>query len=113
MKSFLARFGSLFSLVLSGFDRLRFRGESRVLNNARGVDRYLYEQKIKSVNFKQYAEELTKRLSSQTEVPARAEGVPIKQFNSPRIDKQESALELPREHGRRDASRWFPQSKVA
>ncbi len=40
---FLARFGSLFSLVLSGFDRLRFRRESRVLNNARGVDRYLYE----------------------------------------------------------------------
>ena len=41
MKSFLSRFGALVRFVLSGFDRLRFCGESRLLNNARGVDSYL------------------------------------------------------------------------
>jgi hypothetical protein len=100
MRSFLARFGSLFSLVLSGFDRLRFRGESRVLNNAKGVDRYLYEQKVKYISFVEHTTDLTKRLSYETEASARAEGVPIKHLDSSRIDKQETCLELAREHGR-------------
>jgi hypothetical protein len=41
MKSFQARFGVLISFVLSSIDRLRFCGESRRLNNVRGVDSYL------------------------------------------------------------------------
>jgi hypothetical protein len=51
MKSFLSRFGALISLVLSGFDRLRFRGEFRGLNNGRGVDSYLYQHKIRYTDF--------------------------------------------------------------
>ena len=100
MKSFLAKFGSLVSLVLSGFDRLRFRGESRVLNNARGAERYMYEQKVRYVDFKKHAEDLTKRLCYETEASARAEGVPIRNLDSPSIDKQETALELAQKHKR-------------
>jgi hypothetical protein len=62
MKSFLARFGHLISFVLSGFDRLRFRGESRRLNNARGLDSYLYQHRIRYVDFPAHAEHLTKTL---------------------------------------------------
>lgn len=38
MKSFLSRFGALILSVLSGFDRLRFRGCSRLLSNPRGAN---------------------------------------------------------------------------
>jgi hypothetical protein len=99
MKSFLAKLGSFVSLVLSGFDRLRFRGESRVLNNAKGVERYLYEQHIKDVDFHKHAEQLTKRLSYETEASARALGVPIKHLNSSSTDKQDVALKLAQTHG--------------
>ena len=51
MHSFLSRFGHLIRFVLSGFDRLRFRGESRFLGNERGVDNYLFQQQIKHVDF--------------------------------------------------------------
>jgi hypothetical protein len=100
MKSFLARFGGLVNFVLSGFDRLRFRGESRVLSNAKGVDRYLYERNVRYVDFHEHAQQLTTRLRCGTEAWAREEGVPLKPLNSPLIDKEATALELARAHGR-------------
>ncbi len=53
VKTFLARFASLIHFVLSGFDRLRFRGESTLLcNRARGgVDSYLYRGTSYYVDF--------------------------------------------------------------
>jgi hypothetical protein len=94
MKSFLCRFGALVSFVLSGFDRLRFCGESRLLNNARGVDSYLYQQHVRYTDFPDHAERLTKTLRSQTEADAEQDGVPLRHLNSPEIDKEAVALEL-------------------
>jgi hypothetical protein len=94
MKSFLARFGQLVSFVLSGFDRLRFCGESRRLNNARGVDSYLYQLKIRYTDFPAHAESLTKTLCTQTEKLAQQQGVPLQHLDSPTIDKEATALEL-------------------
>jgi hypothetical protein len=111
MKSFLFRFGSLISFFLSGFDRLRLRGESRMLNNARGVDSYLYAQKVRYVDFPRHAEELTKTLCVQTERGAKEESVPIKYLNSPAIDKEAVALKLAQEH-ERDSGRVALLSSV-
>jgi hypothetical protein len=44
VKTFLSRFGAFILSVLSGFDRLRFRGTNRLLSNPRGVHSYLYQQ---------------------------------------------------------------------
>ena len=97
MKSFLSRFGALISLVLSGFDRLRFCGDARLLNNARGVDSYLYQQRIRYVDFPQHAEKLTNTLRAQTVALAQEQGVPVRHLNSPEIDKEALALELARQ----------------
>ena len=94
MKSFLSRFGGLISFILTGFDRLRFRGESRRLNNARGVDSYLYQHKIRYTDFPAHAQSLTKTLCEQTEKLAAQQGVPLQHLNSPTIDKETRALEL-------------------
>src|SRR5437016_4488096 len=94
MKSFLLRFGSLISFVLSGFDRLRFRGDATLLSNQRGVDAYLYGQKIRYVDFPKYCQQLTSTLCRQTEKVAKEQGVPLKHLNSPQIDKEATALQL-------------------
>jgi len=99
MRSFLSRFGFLISFVLSGFDRLRFRGESGLLNNARGVDSYLYRQHIRYTEFASHAQSLTERLCAQTKRQAQEEGVPVKDLNSPKIDKEAMALELAQKKG--------------
>jgi hypothetical protein len=98
MKSFLSRFGSFVLFVLSGFDRLRFAGESRLLNHGRGVESYLYQQQILFKDFPAHAERLTRTLRQQTEALAKEQGVPLLPLNSPSTDKEAAALQLAQRH---------------
>ncbi|MFN0135749.1 MAG: hypothetical protein ACKVS9_06480 [Phycisphaerae bacterium] len=100
MNAFLARFSTLIKFVLSGFDRLRFVGESRWLINPRGVDSYLYQQKIRYVDFPNHAFDLTQTLRRKTEQQARDEDVPLRALNHAAADKQAVALELAKTHNR-------------
>jgi hypothetical protein len=98
MKSFLSRFGALVLFTLSGFDRLRFCGESRLLNHARGVQSYCWQQRVLFKDFPEHAEALTKTLRIET---SKNRGdVPLQHLDSPDIDKEATALELARQHGR-------------
>ena len=65
MKSFLSRFGSLVLFVLSGFDRLRLCGESRLLNHALGVQSYLHQQRILFKDYPAHAERLTETFAGK------------------------------------------------
>ena len=100
MKSFLARFGALISFVLSGFDRLRFCGESRLLNHALGAQSYLHQQRILFKDYPDHALDLTQSLRRQTEQRAERDGVPLLHLNSPDTDKEAAALRLAEEHQR-------------
>ena len=94
MNTFLQRFGSLIKFYLSGFDRLRFRGDSCLLNNARGVDSYLFSQQVRYVDFPAHCKRLTDSLCRETERTAERQGVPLRHLNSPSIDKEATALQL-------------------
>src|SRR5215204_5199935 len=94
MKSFLSRFGALVCFVLSGFDRLRLAGDSRLLNHARGVQSYLWQRRVPFKDFPKHAEDLTKALREGTEALAQQQGVPRCYLNSPTIDKEATALQL-------------------
>src|ERR1700689_1161388 len=83
MKSFVLRFGALILSILSGFDRLRFRGCIRLLSNARGVDSYLYQRNLLIKQFPDHAEEVSKSLVHGTEALAKADGYKIHYLNSP------------------------------
>jgi hypothetical protein len=100
MKAFLLRFGAMVSFVLSGFDRLRFCGESRLLNHSMGVQSYLYQQRILFKHFPDHAEALTRTLCRETDDRARRDGVPLAHLNSPDTDKEAVALDLARRHSR-------------
>ena len=97
MKSFLSRFGGLVLFTLTGFDRLRFCGESRLLNHARGVQSYCYQQRLLFTDFPEHAQKLTKTFRDQTAQQLGA--VPFKYLNSPDIDKEAVALDLAQQHG--------------
>lgn len=94
MRSFLSRFGSFVLFVLSGFDRLRLVGESRLLNHGRGVESYLWQQNILFTDFPAHAEYLTNMLRQGTEALANEQGIPLLPLNSPNIDKEATALQL-------------------
>jgi len=96
MKSFLLRFAAVIRFVLSGFDRLRFHGESRLLNHATGVQSYLYQQRILFKDFPAHARQLTESLCQQTEELAAQQEVPLQYLNSPDLDKEAAALALAR-----------------
>ena len=67
MQTFLARFGSKIKGVLSGFDRVRFRGTLRWLASERGLGTYLNVRRILLKDFKGWAMGLTDRIKRATE----------------------------------------------
>lgn len=97
MRSFVSRLGSLLALVLSGFDRARFCGDSRLLNHSLGVQSYCHQQRIKFKDFPDHAESLTKRLRAETF--AQLGNIPVQHLNSPDVDKEAVALGLAQQHG--------------
>jgi hypothetical protein len=99
MKSFISRFGALILSILSGFDRLRFRGCSTLLSNDRGVKSYLYQRELLIKEFPGHIEKLTKSLVLGTEALAKADGDKVHYLNSPNIDKEATALEIAHKRG--------------
>jgi len=99
VKSFLSRFGAFILSVLSGFDRLRFRGCSRLLCNPRGVHSYLYQHDLLIKQYAQHTEQLTRQLTRGTEALAAAEGDRVHYLNSPNSDKEAAALAIAHQRG--------------
>ena len=100
MKSFLSRFAPLILSFLSGFDRLRFRGCSRLLNNPQGVQAsYLYQRHLLIKEFTDHAQKLTKTLVRGTEAMAQADGDKVHYLNSPNSDKEAAALDIAQQRG--------------
>jgi hypothetical protein len=98
MKSFLSRFQSLVLFVLTGFDRLRFCGESRLLNHARGVESYCWQLRLPFIDFPAHAESLTKVLRTKTY--QELGDVPLLHLDRSDIDKEQTALALAHSHGK-------------
>jgi hypothetical protein len=94
VKAFLSRFGSLILAVLSGFDRLRFRGCSRLLCNARGTQSYLYQHGLLFKDYARHTRQLTDTLTRQTEALADDDGDRVHYLNSPNTDKEATALAI-------------------
>src|SRR5438093_2259966 len=99
MKSFVQRFGSWIHGVLSGFDRVRFRGTQRLLANLRGLSRFLSFQNILLKDFMPLAQETTRRIKQQVQEQAAALGRPVVYLNNAHTRKEEVALDLARRYG--------------
>jgi hypothetical protein len=94
VQHFLQRFALLVSGVLSGFDRLVFKGRLPVLYAPKGMECLLSANRVAHKEFKYYAADVTKRIVEAAGIPqAKAKGL-YRYLNSGKIDKEEVAREI-------------------
>jgi hypothetical protein len=99
VKSFIQKLTGLVVGVLSGFDRLMFRGHLRELAYSGGMRRYCNFNGVKLVDFKAHAERLTNRLIEASQAEARRLGRPIEYLNSPQLRKEDHARTIAQRDG--------------
>lgn len=101
MQSFLHRLGGSIYGVLSGFDRIRFRGTQRLIASVRGLSSYLAFRRILLKDFKPYVTQVTEQIVSQVKARSAADGVPIVYVNDSQRSKEELAAALAKKAGGR------------
>lgn len=89
MKSFVQRFAGLILGVLSGWDRLRFRGTKRWLANPKGLFGFLWNRGVLLKDFGAYAEATSKHIRNATEELARTHDRPLHYLASAKKPKEE------------------------
>jgi len=94
MQSFLARQGSEIKGVLSGFDRVRFRGTIRWLSSWQGMMSYLGTVRVPLKGFKEWAMGLTSQIKQATQDLAERAARPLIHLPSSSESKEARALEV-------------------
>jgi hypothetical protein len=99
MKEFNAKFGSQINGVLSGFDRLVFRGHLRGISYVAGMKRYLWANQVLLKSFGEHAEQVTERLKSASLAAAKEQQRPVQYLASSKISKEEVARAIAAKDG--------------
>jgi hypothetical protein len=94
MNSFVQRHAAHVIGVLSGFDRLLFRGTHRILATARGMMNYLWDKQVPLKDFGDWSQELTGQVRAASERVARDAGRPVRYVNDPSVRKEELARSI-------------------
>ena len=99
MKAFIAKHHKSIIGVLSGWDRIVFRGTFRLVANLAGMHQYLSYLGILMKDFKQYAQEKTAELIGASVGKAERAGRPNLYLPSARTNKESIALEIAQRDG--------------
>jgi hypothetical protein len=94
MKAIIRQLGERVLGVLSGFDRLLFRGILRCVINPRGLNGYLYGARVPMADFGKHAERVTEQLIDESLQHARETGREIRYLNDSEISKKDVAAEI-------------------
>jgi hypothetical protein len=95
-ESFYSKFGHHVTAILSGFDRIRFRGTLRMLFEAPIMERYLGYCGVLIKDFKSFAESTTAKVKAAAYKAAAIAGRPVQYLHNPGVAKEELARELAR-----------------
>ena len=98
MKNFLQRHRDEILGVLSGFDRIRFRGSLLLFQNEGSVCGWLKRMGIAFKDFTKYAQELTKQLSEAARQLAVEAGRNVEYLNAV-VDKEQLVQDIAQERG--------------
>jgi len=98
MKGFIQRHGEKILGVLSGFDRMRFRGTLRLLTSVGGTMAWLSRAGVLIKDFVKFAENLTKQVRQATEEGAAAAGRPVRYLDR-FVNKEELVRRIHGEQG--------------
>ena len=99
MKKFLARHAGRIVSVLSGFDRLRFRGTFRQLAHVSGMQSILSYLGVLLKDFGNFSEQATARFREGVEGVAQHADRPVIYLPSPQTNKEELIQKILREKG--------------
>ena len=88
MQKFIAKFSNLIQGVISGSDRLVFRGSLRAIQYREGLMGYLWHKKVLLTGFGKHAEQTTKRIKDASLVEARRQHRPVQYLPSSKTDKK-------------------------
>lgn len=99
MKKFLARHGQQVLGVLSGFDRLRFRGTFRQLAHTDGMMSILDYLHVLLKNFGTFVDQTTQRFRAGMEEFAKRSDRPIEYLASPQENKEQLVQQILKERG--------------
>jgi hypothetical protein len=88
MEQFIRLHESATTGVLSGFDRVRFRGTLRWLACLSGMANFLWHARVLLKDFTEYAKQLTKQLAEASSRLAEAAGCPVIYVHSCNTDKE-------------------------
>src|SRR5689334_1687571 len=91
MDTFIQRYSEDVIGVLSGFDRLLFRGTLRSISYGDGLDRFLGAARVKYKDFGKFAESLSDRVRKHGETVAREAGRPFQFVSRSGESKEEVA----------------------
>ena len=95
--AFLNKFGPHVTGILSGFDRLRFRGTLRMLFDPAKMELYLSVCGVLIKEFKTFAEGLTQRVKAAAYQAAHTAGRPVRYLAQPNVSKEDLARQIARE----------------
>ena len=102
MNAFLRVFAGLVWGVLSGFDRLVFRGHLRQITTAQGMARYLHTHHVLYKDFKDYVQRKTDQLIEASLQGASQQNRPVVYLRSSQISKEEEAAKIAARDGIHD-----------
>jgi hypothetical protein len=96
MNAFVQRRGSAVMGMLSGWDRLRFRGTLRMLANVTGLSNFLSYTGHLLKDFGQYALQLSREVRAASLAVVEAAGRPVVHLNGPSLSKEDTARQIAR-----------------
>jgi hypothetical protein len=110
MQQFIEKYGEQIQGVMSGFDRLVFRGSLRRLNYgywdrergvfvARGMEEYCWQNKILFKDYADHVKKVSEQLKQQSLQPFREQKIPVVFLRDPKVDKEDMARKMAAEKG--------------
>lgn len=94
MKRFVKRFENRIQGILTGVDRVLFRGTLRSISYMKGLEIFLYSRKIAHKEFVRFAKEASEQIRTHLEGLACRHGRPVQYLRSSSVSKEELAREI-------------------
>ena len=102
MERFVTRHQDRIAGIITGFDRMRFRGTLRSISNWKGLQIWLNQQHVLLKDFGPFAERLSAQLLAHARAMAEEFGRPFEYLSSWKIGKEDRAREILARDGVRD-----------
>jgi hypothetical protein len=102
MERFVTRHGDRIAGILSGFDRVLFRGTLRSISYVKGFEQFLSSQSVLYKDFVPFAERISERLKTHAMAVATEAGRPFQYLASPQVSKEDAARAIAARDGVRE-----------